>query len=139
MNVTLRMLELGDEKVWKELLRQLNSEKKPKAKIANLISDPNFFGIMAQYRQEVIGFGSISFFQSSFKGIAGVVEDVIVDEEFQDHKVGSKILDALILEAKRRNTDCIVLTSRPDKVRARRLYESRGFVLSDTGFFTKNL
>lgn len=139
MNAILRELELRDEKSWRRLLHQLKPERDPKVNIEDLISDPNFFGVVAQHRNQVIGFGSISFFQSSLKGVAGAIEDVIVDEVFQGHKVGSKILDALISEAEKRNANCMVLTSSAARVGAVALYESRGFVLYETGFFTKNL
>lgn len=136
-NKRIRMLEFGDEPRWRILLNQLNSQKILQCNISQLLKDPNFCGLVIEVESDVVAFGSISFIRSSFKGITGVVEDVVVDQKYRGQKLGSMLFDALLTEAEKRKANCITLTSSPGKVTARRLYESRGFVLRETGFFVK--
>ena len=135
----IREIDIRDEEQWKYLLLQLSPNKVPKLRLDWLRTDHNFFGIVIDVDGIAIGFGSISFFQSSLKGKAGVIEDIIVDKNYQGMGYGRKILRRLIEEAKKRMADLIVLTSNPSREIARGLYESEGFSIYSTGFFTLQL
>jgi len=132
-----RKLQVGDEAHWKALLKQLIASKKPLGDIKKLVADPNFFGFITETEGQIIAFGSISFYQSSLKGLVGVIEDIIVAHRFRKKGLGAFLLDSLIEEARKRSVNCITLTSSEKRNKAKDLYKSRGFVLYKTGFFTK--
>lgn len=133
----LRKLEVADEKAWEKLLKELSAEKIVQIGIRKLVSDPNFHGLVLEENDTAIGFGSISFYQSSFKGRVGVIEDIIVNKKFRGKGLGTMLFDALLKEGEARDVCYITLTSNPKKAKARAIYASRGFVLCDTGFFAK--
>lgn len=87
----------------------------------------------------VIGSATLSLYNSPVKGGVGVVEDVIVDENYRGQSLGRKLMDELIEIGEKENITFITLTSNPKREAARRLYQSLGFELSDTGFFKLNL
>lgn len=137
MRFSSRKLQIGDVFKWKALLKELSTDKEPKGDIKNLVADPNFFGLVAETEGFVVGFGSISFYQSSIKGLVGVIEDIIVAKGYRQKGLGAFLFDSLLKEALDRDVNCITLTSSPERIKARELYESRGFALYDTGFFIK--
>lgn len=59
----------------------------------------------------------------------GLVEDVIVDEHSRGLGLGSKLLDALIQEARNCRLEYLQLTSKPDRIEANALYVRKGFKL----------
>lgn len=139
MEITKRKLEEKDETRWKELLHQLNPSKVPLAKIKDLTENSNFYGLIIELEGKIVGFGSVSFFHSSFKGITGVIEDIIVDEKYRSKGLGKELMSSLLKEAEKRNAKVLTLTSNPNRKKARAIYEKLGFKLYDTGFFVKNL
>ena len=64
------------------------------------ISQKNIYSIVAVLENEVVGFGSIFFFQRVRGGKQGIIEDLIVSRNFRNLGIGSKILEELISEAK---------------------------------------
>ena len=62
-----------------------------------------------------------------FAGGQGEIANLAVDPEVRGRGIGSALLDAALEEAKRQRTDEIFLEVRSSNVRARQLYESRGF------------
>ena len=61
----------------------------------------------------------------------GFMEDVFVDESLRGQGIGSKILDALIAEAKAQNCYKLIGCSRYEREKVHALYEKIGF--SDHG------
>lgn len=62
-----------------------------------------------------------------FVGIKGLIEDVVVDEQYRGRGIGRALMERAINNAPA-GTKCIDLTSRPERVIAGGLYESLGFV-----------
>ncbi|HEY2377528.1 MAG TPA: ribosomal protein S18-alanine N-acetyltransferase [Gemmatimonadaceae bacterium] len=62
-----------------------------------------------------------------FAGGEGEIANLAVDPEARGHGVGSALLDAALEEARRQRTDEVFLEVRSSNLRARQLYESRGF------------
>jgi len=64
------------------------------------ISQKNQYSIVALSEKELVGFGSIFFFQRVRGGKEGIIEDLIVSKSYRELGIGSKILKNLISEAK---------------------------------------
>lgn len=62
-----------------------------------------------------------------FAGGQGEIANLAVDPEARGRGIGSALLDAALAEARRLRTDEIFLEVRNSNLRARQLYESRGF------------
>ncbi len=139
MEVSKRRLKVSDKEAWGKLLSQLNSNKKPLGEIRDLTNNSAFYGLVLENNKEIVGFGSISFFSSSFKGLTGVIEDIIVDKGYRGQGLGKELMKSLLQEANKRHAKLITLTSNPNRKKARAIYEKIGFELYDTGFFTKKL
>jgi GNAT superfamily N-acetyltransferase len=65
------------------------------------------------------------------------IEDVVVDERYRGHKIGSRLIDNAEEASWLGKPKHINLTSTPDRGGARTMYESRGYVLRTTGVFRK--
>ena len=63
-----------------------------------------------------------------FAGGQGEIANLAVDEAARGQGLGSALLDAALDEARRHGTDEVYLEVRDSNLRARQLYESRGFV-----------
>ncbi len=80
---------------------------------------------------------SLGLFSSEDKVMAYAIFQVVLDEahllnlavhpEFQGRAYGSRLLDQVILEAKKRGSKSFYLEVRPSNDRARKLYENKGF------------
>jgi len=139
-----RHLKKSDLEDIKELFNQL--VQKPEDfnyfsdfDIDPLISDPNCHCIVLEHNGKVIGFASIVIFLTPVYGHRGRIEDVVIHKDYRGKGLGRKISKELIKIAKNKKVKSIHLTSKPDRLPARRLYESLGFELKDTGVFFLNL
>jgi ribosomal protein S18 acetylase RimI-like enzyme len=73
------------------------------------------------------------------RGYIGKIEDMIIDEKYRGQGLGRMLMEELIKIAKKKKAKKINLTSRSQRVEARKLYESLGFELIDTGVFKLDL
>ena len=62
-----------------------------------------------------------------FAGGQGEIANLAVDPDSRERGIGSALLDAALDEARRQRTDEVFLEVRSSNLRARQLYESRGF------------
>ncbi len=62
-----------------------------------------------------------------FAGGQGEIANLAVDPNARGRGIGSALLDAALEEARRQKTDEVFLEVRNSNLRARQLYESRGF------------
>ncbi len=62
-----------------------------------------------------------------FAGGQGEIANLAVDPDARGRSIGSALLDAALEEARRQKTDEVFLEVRNSNLRARQLYESRGF------------
>ncbi len=88
---------------------------------------------------KIIGFAALIIHPVPTKGLVGRVEDVVIDEGYRGQGLGRKIMEDLIDIAKREKIEILNLTSNPKRIPARKLYESLGFELSETGVFWMKL
>ena len=134
----IRKLKTNDEKELRKLLKQLTG-KPIKLNIKSLIKDRGIHCIILEHDGRVIGFGSLVLHQIPTKGFVARIEDVVVHEEHRGKGHGRKITEELIMIAKNKKIRIINLTSNPKREEARKLYESMGFELMETGVFKLEL
>tara|TARA_Y100000589_G_scaffold277750_1_gene272919 strand:+ start:492 stop:911 length:420 start_codon:yes stop_codon:yes gene_type:complete len=89
------------------------------------ISQKNVYCIVALSENEVVGFGSIFFFQRVRGGKQAIIEDLIVSENHRKLGIGSKILKNLISEAKVQKCFKISLES---NIQSELFYSKQGFL-----------
>ena len=138
--IIYRELKKGDEEKLVEIFQQ------PSAKFDFdnfdtdvLIADENCNCIVIEKDGEVAGFASLITYRVPTKGLVARIEDVIVDENFRGQGLGRGVMEKLIEIAKEKNIVLIDLTSNPQRIAARKLYESLGFEVYDTGMFRLKL
>lgn len=134
----IRKMKITDEKNLRKILKQLTSHE-IKLNVKSLIKDRNIHCMVLEHEEEVIGFGSLVIHQVPTKGFVARIEDVIVNENHRGKGHGRKIMEELIKIAKKKKIKVINLTSNPKRVEARKLYESLGFEILETGVFKLEL
>ncbi|WP_051697599.1 GNAT family N-acetyltransferase [Prevotella sp. 10(H)] len=63
------------------------------------------------------------------------IEDVVVDESFQGKGLGRSIVQYAVKFAEEAGVDTLMLTSRPSRVAANKLYQSLDFVMKETNVY----
>lgn len=134
--VNYRKLEMGDQQ------KLIGIFKQPSANFdfhkfdpVSLAQDERIDCIVVENDGEVAGFASLITYQVPTKGWVGRIEDVIVDEKFRGMGLGRGLMEKLIEIAKEKELEIIDLTSNPQRTEARKLYESLGFEIRETGVF----
>lgn len=137
---TYRELKRGDKEKLVDIFQQPSANFNYKEFDEEvLISDGNCNCLVIEMDGEVAGFASLITYRVPTRGIVGRIEDVIVDEKFRGQGLGRGIMEELIKIAKEKNIALIDLTSNPKRIAARKLYESLGFEIYDTGVFRLKL
>ncbi len=129
-----RKLKLQDKKEIEKLFEQLVGGK-VKVNLKSLIKDKGANCIVLEEDKKVIGFASLIIHQVPSEGYVARVEDVIILDTHRGKGYGRKIMEELILIAKKKKIKTVNLTSHPKRVEARNLYSSMGFELYKTGVF----
>ena len=117
-----------------ELLFQLSHERRD----VNLENHPNSHFVGAFDKDKLIGIAQI-FILRKTSFTFGLLEDVIVDERYRGQNIGTRLVRETINIAKRNGANRINLTSRPERIEARKLFESLGFMKQDTDVFRLEL
>jgi phosphinothricin acetyltransferase len=105
-----------------KLLFQLSGKKRE----LNLTKYSDVRCVGAFDEDRLIGFAQL-FVLPKTTFVMGYLEDVIVLEEYRGQGLGRKILDKVIEVAKEQNCESITLTTRPERIAAKSLFESMGF------------
>jgi phosphinothricin acetyltransferase len=134
----VRLLETKDFKQVTELFSQLTSDP-IEFDGEGLISDNNSNCIVIEEDGKVVGFAALATYRVPTKGLVARVEDVIIEEGSRGRGYGNLLMQELIKIAQEKNVCEINLTSNPKREVARKLYESIGFKLRDTGEFRLKL
>ncbi|MDD3498468.1 MAG: GNAT family N-acetyltransferase [Candidatus Moranbacteria bacterium] len=136
--ITIRDLEIEDKKYLENLFAQLT--QKPVKLDPVFLKESDFSHCrVIDDDGKIIGFAALIIHPVPTKGLVGRVEDVVIDEKYRGRGLGRKIMEDLIDIARREKIEILNLTSNPRRVPARKLYESLGFQLSDTGVFWMKL
>jgi len=134
----IRELKKEDNIQLNSLVGQLIN-KPANVDIEKLISDSNCKSVAIENNNKLIGVGFLIIHQVPSKGFVGRIEEIVVDEKYRGKGLGRKIMEELLVLAKDNNLKRIGLTSNPKRVAARKLYESLGFKIYNTGIFYLDL
>lgn len=134
----LRGLKIGDEDKLIPLFKILTG-KEVLIDAALLVSDSDSICLVFEDGDELVGFGSLIIYKVPTKGEVARIEDVVISDEYQRKGLGRILVLKLIEVAKERKISKINLTSNPMRTGAQKLYESVGFVRSNTDTFSKTL
>lgn len=72
-------------------------------------------------------------------GCRAWIEDVVVDSEFRGMQLGRLLIEKTIEVARRLSPCTLMLTSRPSRVAANKLYQSIGFQYKETNAYKMTL
>ena len=138
-NIKIRQLKEGDsnDKLIK-LFEQLTS-REVEFDINKVLQVPNLFCYVAEVDGKIAGFAALTLRFVPTKGYVGVIEDVVVDENYRRMGLGTKLMEKLLEKGKELKVFAIELTSNPQREGARRLYQKLGFELLETGVFRLTL
>lgn len=67
------------------------------------------------------------------------IEDVVIDEAFRGKALGKELVEYAITYARSIGVKTLMLTSRPSRVAANRLYQKVGFLLKETNLYKMDL
>ena len=138
-NIKIRDLKIQDNKKIEKLFIQLTSRPvnfDPKFLIKNKLSHCR---IIIEDSGKIIGFAALIIHPTPTKGLVGRVEDVVIDKNYREKGYGRLLMEDLIGIAKKKRIKILTLTSNSSRIPARKLYESLGFQLLDTGIFWMNI
>lgn len=136
--IKFRKLKIEDNKDIKLLFKQLTNGP-IKFNIDEILKDKKCNCIVLVDNKKAIGFGALVRFTIPSKGEVGMIEDIIVDESYRGKGFGRTILQELISIAKKENVLHVDLTSKRIRIKARKLYESLGFVMRESDIFRLKL
>lgn len=124
------------------LLSQLSKDALPLNfdRIVEITKQKNFYVAVARVSatQQIVGMGSIIFMQT-LMGLKALIEDVIVDKKHRGQKLGERIIETLIEDARKKKAECVELTSKPERKAANKLYQKLGFRKRKTNVYRLKL
>lgn len=117
------------------LVRQLSSKaKKVSWKHLKKVADNSIIFAVMNCSMDVIGIATLT---KAWKltGFFGTMEDVIVDENYREKGVGSKLIKLILKKAKKLGMSYVDLTSNPERVEANKLYQRLGAKKRETNVY----
>lgn len=133
----VRMLEIGDEAQVIALMEKDLTTKKVNFRAEDCVNDPNVHCLVIEDEtiNAIVGHGALVVTRVPSKGKIGIVHDIVVADNYRGQGLGRLVMSRLIDIATGLGLNHVDLTSNPSRVPARKLYESLGFVLLNTGVF----
>lgn len=122
----------------RKLVSQLNTDFQP-------LSDDVYKALLASHQThllvarrketgEIVGMITLVAYRIPYK-MKGILEDFVVDSSFRKHGIGEKLLQFAIEKARTYGVLSLILTSRPEREAANRLYRKLGFMKRDTNVY----
>jgi len=106
-----------------------------KERIEAIISDENSHLIVAlNDKGFVLGMATVGIYNSP-TGKKGWIEDVVVDEGSRGQGIGENLINFAVEFAKNQQADVVMLTSKPERITANKLYKKLGFQLKETNVY----
>lgn len=118
------------------LLCQLSPHATPisEKQMKEIISAPNSHMFVLLEREKVIGMVTIGTYQTP-TGRKAWIEDVVVDEIYRGHGYGRLLIERAIHFINQSRETTLMLTSRPEREAANKLYQSIGFTRKQTNVY----
>lgn len=142
--VEITQLKEGTDKAISDLnglmdqLRRDNVRHSTRQDLEDIVHDPNIVVAIARDGSNIVGTASLYVIRKVGKATA-YIEDVVVDEASRGQKLGLKLMEFLIAEARKRGILSIELTSRPSREAANKLYQKLGFEKRETNVYKMKL
>ncbi|HWO07605.1 MAG TPA: GNAT family N-acetyltransferase [Candidatus Paceibacterota bacterium] len=108
------------------------------AELEAIVDNKNCILLVAKDGDKIVGMASLYIMPKLGKRSA-YVEDVVVDGAYRGQGLGEKLMRDIIDTARTEKVNTLYLTSRPDRVAARALYNKIGFTVKDTAVFKMDL
>lgn len=122
-----------------QLFRHNLTKKVTHIDIQFLMEEEDCYCCEVRWRGNIIGFGALSMRIVPTKGFVGMLEDITVDDQYQGMGIGTAIVQYLLEKAQVLKLARVDLTSNPERIKARKLYQELGFEFVDTNLFRKKL
>ena len=128
--ITIREMEKRDAKRVAELTRQLTKNiVKPEelqSRIENAVKQKNAQWIVAEKDGQVEGSGGLIWYSIHSKGMMGMIEEVVVDQDCRSNGIGQLMVGCLLKLAEHLGLTQVKLTTANGK--AMSLYLKNGFI-----------
>lgn len=127
------------ETVW-HLSKQLTSSKVMMGRddLAAIIEAANSHLFIVYYEGEPAGMLTLGDYVTP-TGHKAWIEDVVIDEAFRGMALGEELVEYAITFSRSIGVKTLMLTSRPSRVAANRLYQKVGFLLKETNLYKMDL
>lgn len=99
-----------------------------------LLASPSSHLFLLYYEREIAGMLTLGTYMSP-TGVKYWVEDVVVDNAYRGKSLGRKLIDYAINYVSKQGKSTLMLTSKPARVAANRLYQSAGFQSKQTNVY----
>lgn len=141
MKIELLNKESINDELQKQLTQlylQLNSELK-QLSLNEILEHPERIDIACCFDKNIlVGIAMMANYKV-ISGNKGMIEDVVVSEQYRGQGLGRKLMEKLLICAEERQLDAIILFSGHHRTTAINLYKSLGFTLKNSGLYVKKL
>ncbi len=121
-----------------QLYLQLNSELK-QLSLKDILEHPERIDVACCFDNNIlVGIAMMANYKV-ISGYKGMIEDVVVSEQYRGQGLGRQLIEKLLNCAKERQLDAILLFSGHHRTTAINLYKSLGFTLKNSGLYVKQL
>ena len=107
-------------------------------KLADIVASSSSHLFFAEYAGEIVGMLTIGEYLAP-TGRKVWIEDVVVDEAMRGRSLGRMLVEHAITYSKTTGGGTLMLTSRPSRIAANRLYRSCGFEPKETNMYRMSL
>lgn len=119
-----------------QLYLQLNAELK-QLPLKKILEEKDYVDIAVCYDDnQLIGIAMMANYKV-VSGYKGMIEDVVVSENYRGRGIGRKLMEVLLQQAEKRKLNDILLFSGHHRTAAINLYKSLGFSLKSSGLYIK--
>ena len=121
-----------------QLRRATEKQRSTLAEVRAILGSKNVKMLVIKEKGHIVGVGTLYIIQKVGRREAHV-DDVVVDSAYRGRGLGTKLMRALIQEARRYKVRSVDLTSSPERKAANKLYLKIGFKLRKTNPYTLRL
>lgn len=107
-------------------------------KLADIVASSSSHLFFAEHAGEIVGMLTIGEYLAP-TGRKVWIEDVVVDEAMRGRSLGRMLVEHAITYSKTTGGGTLMLTSRPSRIAANRLYRSCGFEPKETNMYRMSL
>ena len=96
--------------------------------LAEVLADPAHVALVAEEDGEVVGFVNAHFRpQLHHLAPVGTIDELVVDRDRRGRRIGERLVEAVLEEARRRGADVMEVSTHNRRERARAFYRRCGF------------